>query len=265
MASSAAEVKTRVRDFWQREPCGSIHADAPEGSREYFDQVERRRQELEPFIARFADFEGAHGKLLLEIGVGLGTDFIRFARAGARASGVDLTPRAVELVRRRLENEGLDGEVLVGDAERLPFPDASFDRVYSWGVLHHTPDTMRAIREAIRVCRPGGELCVMLYARHSWGVYGLWLRYALLAGRPRRSLADILAEHMESEGTKGYRIRTLRSMFGGLEGLRIDRVAPPFDRQIAGPLAPLTARWLGYYVVVRGRAPASRHRAVPNA
>lgn len=212
------------------------------------------RDELDPYIARFADFEGARGKRLLEIGVGLGTDFVRFVRAGAAATGVDLTEHAVALVRRRLELEGLDAEVRVADAESLPFEDASFDRVYSWGVLHHTPDTARAVREAIRVVRPGGELCVMLYARHSWVAYGMWVRHALLAGRPWRGLADVLAAHMESEGTKGYKKRELRRLFGGLENLRIDKVRTSYDERIAGPLGRLTGGLLGWNLVVRGRA-----------
>src|SRR5918994_2235194 len=145
--SSGVDQKGRVRDFWEEEPCGSEHAAAPEGSPEFFAEVERTRNELDPYIARFADFDGARGKQILEIGVGLGTDFIRFVRAGAIATGVDLTEHAVQLVRRRLELEGLEAEVRTADAETLPFDDASFDRVYSWGVLHHTPHTGKAVSE----------------------------------------------------------------------------------------------------------------------
>jgi ubiquinone/menaquinone biosynthesis C-methylase UbiE len=254
-STSPVEQKERVRTYWEREACGEIHADAPQGSTEFFEQVELRRVELEPHIARFADFEGARGKQVLEIGVGLGTDFLGFARAGAFATGVDLTDRAVELVRRRLELEGLQAEVRQADAEQLPFEDESFDRVYSWGVLHHTPDTGRAIREAIRVLRPGGELCVMLYARHSWVAYGFWTRHALLVGRPWRSLRTVLARHMESEGTKAYTKGELRRMFAGVGSLRVDKVATAYDRQIAGPLARLTGNALGWQLVVRGRKP----------
>ena len=176
------ETKRRVRKFWEDEPCGSVHGEAPEGTREYFDQIERRRSELEPFIPEFADFDGASGKALLEIGVGLGTDFVRFARAGANVTGIDLTEHGVQLVRKRLALEGLDGDVRVADAESLPFEDASFDKVYSWGVLHHTPRTEQAVQEAIRVLRPGGDLCVMLYSRHSWVSYKLWVRFAAARG-----------------------------------------------------------------------------------
>jgi ubiquinone/menaquinone biosynthesis C-methylase UbiE len=251
---SAVDQKERVRDFWEEEPCGSEHAATPEGTPEFFAEVERTRDALDPYIHRFADFAGARGKRLLEIGVGLGTDFVRFARAGAIATGVDLTEHAVELVRRRLALEGLQGEVRAADAENLPFEDGSFDRVYSWGVLHHTPDTGKAISEAIRVLGPGGEACVMLYARHSWVSYGLWARHALLAGRPWRSLADVLASHMESEGTKGYTKRELRRLFSSLEQLRIDKVRTSYDDQIApGPVARLTGDLLGWNLVIRGR------------
>jgi len=248
--------KERVRDFWEEEPCGSEHVALPEGTAEFFAEVERTRDALDPYIHRFADFAGARGKRLLEIGVGLGTDFVRFARAGAVATGVDLTEHAVELVRRRLALEGLEADVRTADAENLPFDDGSFDRVYSWGVLHHTPDNHKAIAEALRVLDAGGEVCVMLYARHSWVSYGLWVRHALLAGRPWRSFADVLASHMESEGTRGYTKRELRRLFAILEDLRIDKVRTSYDEQIAGPAARLTGNLLGWNLVIRGRKPA---------
>lgn len=229
------------------------HTATVEGTPEFFADVERTRDELDPYIARFADFEGARDKRLLEIGVGVGTDFIRFVRAGAIATGVDLTDHAVQLVKQRLSLEGLSAEVRTADAESLPFEDAAFDRVYSWGVLHHTPDTPKAIGEALRVLRPGGRACVMLYARHSWVAYGLWTKHGLLAGRPWRSLEDILASHMESEGTKGYTKRELRALFSPLNDLRIDKVRTSYDEQITpGPIARLTGDTLGWNLVVRG-------------
>ncbi|MEP6910793.1 MAG: class I SAM-dependent methyltransferase [Actinomycetota bacterium] len=252
-ASASVEQKRRVRTFWEEDPCGSEHTDALEGSPEFYSEVERKRDALDPQIAQFANFEGARGERLLEIGVGLGTDFIRFVRAGAIVTGVDLTEHAVELVRRRLALEGLEGEVLVADAERLPFADESFEQVYSWGVLHHSPDTDRAVREAIRVLRPGGRLCVMLYARHSWVTYGMWVRHALVGGKPWRGLSDVLATHMESPGTKGYTASELRTMFAGVDDLAIDKVATAYDREMVGPLSRLTGNRLGWNLVVRGR------------
>ena len=253
MSESALDQKLSVRTFWERGPCGSEHTAAPEGTAEFYAEVERTRAELDPQIPRFADFESARGQRLLEIGVGLGSDFLQFVRAGAHGTGVDLTQHAVDLVRRRLDLEGLDAEVLQADAEHLPFPDGSFDRVYSWGVLHHSPDTHRAVREAMRVLRPGGRLCVMLYARHSWVTYGMWARHALFAGRPWRNLAGVLSEHMESPGTTAYTARELRELFDGLEDIRVDKVTTAYDRQMVGPLARITGNSLGWNLVVRGR------------
>lgn len=218
--------------------------------------MERRRYELEPFIPKFAGFDSARGLKVLEIGVGLGTDFVRWARAGADAHGVDLTDRGVELCRRRLELEGLRAHVQQADAERLPFESGSFDRVYSWGVLHHSPDTPRAVAEAVRVLRPGGELCAMLYSRFSWVSLAKWVRHALLVGRPLRSLGSVLYEHMESPGTTAYTTSELRAMFAELDPLVVQKVATPYDRQVVGPLADLTGRRLGWFTVVRGRKPS---------
>lgn len=252
MSAASAETKEAVRGFWSRTPCGSWDATAPEGTREYYDQIETRRYELEPFIARYAQFSSTTGKKVLEVGVGVGTDHVQFARAGADLHGVDLTDRGIELVRRRLELEGLASELAVADAERLPFADDSFDVVYSWGVLHHTPDTPRAVAEAIRVLRPGGRICVMVYSRHAWVSYGLWARNGPLSRRPLRSLTDVLHHHMESLGTKGYTRREARRMFAGVGELAIEKVATPYDVEYAGGLARLTGRQLGFFMVIRG-------------
>lgn len=252
LTSSLPDSKASVREYWDGNPCGSVHAFGASGSLEWYDAIERRRLELEPFIENYARFKEARDLDVLEIGVGLGTDFIRFARAGARVTGVDLTERGVELADRRLKLEGLHGKVLVADAEALPFGESSFDRVYSWGVMHHTPDTQQAVREAIRVLRPGGELTLMLYGRRSWVAYGLWVRHALLRGRPWRSLADVLANHMESEGTKAYTFRELHELCAGLKGLQLRRLSTPYDRRVGGPLVSLLGDRLGWFIVIHG-------------
>jgi SAM-dependent methyltransferase len=244
--------KDQVRSFWSRTPCGSWDATAPEGTAEYFAQIEARRYELEPFIGRFAQFRTTSGQSVLEIGVGLGTDHVQFARAGASLHGIDLTDRAVDLVRRRLELEGLSSDLQVADAEQLPLETDSFDYVYSWGVLHHTPATPRAVAEAIRVLKPGGRLCVMLYSRHAWVSYGLWLRHGPLSRRPQRSIADVLHHHMESLGTQGFTKREVRRMFDGVDNLRIEKVATPYDVEYAGGIARVTGPWLGFFMVIRG-------------
>ncbi|HEX5707743.1 MAG TPA: methyltransferase domain-containing protein [Pyrinomonadaceae bacterium] len=168
MSDVQQNLKARVRDFWQAHPCGSKFTGTDAGTREFYERVEEHRYRSEWHIPEAAGFASARDLRVLEIGCGLGTDGAQFARAGAVYTGVDLTEAAVALARRRFELEGLPGEFRVADAERLDFADATFDLVYSHGVLHHTPDTERAVREVHRVLRPGGRAVVMLYHRDSY-------------------------------------------------------------------------------------------------
>ena len=168
MSESNAQLKDRVRDFWQNHPCGTKFADAQPGSRIFYELVEQHRYEKEWHIPDAAGFDQAKNLRLLEVGCGLGTDGAQFAKAGADYTGIDLTEAAVNLARRRFELFNLPGNFRVADAERLDFPDNSFDVVYSHGVLHHTPDTAGAIREIHRVLKPGGRALVMLYHRNSY-------------------------------------------------------------------------------------------------
>ncbi len=198
--------KRQVAEFWERAACGEelyLHGQ----DRAAYEAQARARYGLEPYIAEFARFEETHGLRVLEIGVGLGADHQRFAEAGADLCGIDLTPRAIEHTRRRLALFGLKYRLAVGDAEALPFPNEQFDLVYSWGVLHHTPDTPRAIAEVWRVLKPGGCARIMLY--HKWSLVGLmlWVRYALLALRPWWTLGQVYARYLESPGTHAYSSR----------------------------------------------------------
>ena len=165
---NAEDLKIRVHDFWQANPCGTKFVDGEIGSREFFDALERHRYRTEWHIPGVVNFPRWRDSDVLEVGCGLGTDAINFARRGARYTGVDLTEASVDLVRRRFELEGLDGDVRVADAELLPFAEGSFDLVYSHGVLHHTPDTQRAISEVHRVLKPGGTAMIMLYHKNSY-------------------------------------------------------------------------------------------------
>lgn len=184
----------------------------------------RKRYELEPFIESFARFDEARDLDVLEIGVGLGADHQRFAQAGARLAGIDLTERAVEHSRKRLRLFGLESDLRVADAESLPFADESFDLVYSWGVLHHSPNTARAIDETWRVLRRGGAAKIMIHHKRSLVGYMLWLRYGLLAGKPWRSLDDIYAHYLESPGTKAYTVDEARALFRKFSEVRVSTV-----------------------------------------
>ncbi|MCU1486918.1 MAG: hypothetical protein JWN67_3664 [Actinomycetia bacterium] len=209
--NEVGDPKGAVHDFWDAAACGEVYLEGDDLAGRFAEQ-ERVRYELEPYIRPWCGFDGA-GLDVLEIGVGLGADHLQWARSRPRRLvGLDLTERAVELTTQRLLLADFPADVRVGDAEHLPFDDASFDVVYSWGVLHHTPDTSRAFAEVARVLRPGGRAFVMVY--HRWSIVGLllWLRYALLAGRPLRSLDDVYARHLESPGTKAYSPAEVRAM-----------------------------------------------------
>jgi ubiquinone/menaquinone biosynthesis C-methylase UbiE len=208
------ELKGQVREFWNRLSCDTQVAPSSKFSREYFEEIESFRYLDQPFIHAFAQFTRYYGKRVLEVGFGAGTDFIQWLRAGACVSGIDLTREAFENLTHRIQAYELSApeQILVADAEKLPFESDSFDLGYSFGVLHHSPDTARAIAELVRVLRPGGELKIMLYNRRSVYVFNQWVKFALLRGKPWCSLRSILWHNVESPGTKGYTRKELSQM-----------------------------------------------------
>ena len=275
LARNPRDLKQQVCDFWEEASCGEelyLKGDRPE---DFAAQAEARYR-LEPYIATFARFDEASNKDVLEIGVGLGADHQRFAEAGARLKGIDLTRAAIDHTCKRLAGFGLQSELQVADAEALPFADDSFDIVYSWGVIHHSPDTRRAAREIFRVLRPGGRFAVMIYHRHSMIGYMLWLRYALLKGRPLTSLDEIYARYLESPGTKAYTPAEAAHLFDGARNIRVSTVLTHGDlleseagQRHRGPLLslarriwprPLIKRLLpnhGLFLMIEGYKPAA--------
>ena len=208
-----ADLKTQVRNFWDDKSCGEVYATG-QSERDYYESHSRARYELEPYIRDFAKFHEGQGKDVLEIGIGMGADHIEWAKSQPHSlTGIDLTPRAIEHTTKRMTIYGLKSEVGVGDAEKLPFDDESFDLVYSWGVLHHSPNTPEAVNEVFRVLRANGTARIMIYHKYSLTGYMLWARYGLLAGRPLRSLSEIYADYLESPGTKAYSTDEARVMF----------------------------------------------------
>jgi SAM-dependent methyltransferase len=239
-ANATAEVKL----FWEEEACGE----------RYGAEQDRRRYELEPEILAFADFSSAAGKSVLEIGVGMGADFVRWLRCGAHASGVDLTRRAVMATEERVATEGGAADVRVADAEALLFDDDQFDIVYSWGVLHHTPDTQQAITETRRVLAPGGQLKLMLYHRHSWVALAAWARFGLLRGRPTMGLRRAVA-HIESPGTKAFTAPEAAAMLSGMEDISVRPCLSYWDRRVAPGLARLLGNRFGWFLLIEARKP----------
>ena len=215
--------KQVAREQWSADPCGArVASDAEFGSRAYFDAIEEYRYEESPWMKQAIGFDGYQGKRLLEVGFGTGTDLLQFARGGALVTGVDITPRSIEIARRRFEVYSQPGEFAIGDAEGLSFPDLSFDVVYSFGVLHHTPGTEGAVREIHRVLKPGGRAIVMLYHRRSLYYWGsLVLRHGLLGGELfKAGMAEIMSRHVEYSQTES---RPLVKAYSRVEARRMFR------------------------------------------
>lgn len=246
--------KKAVRDFWEERSCGeALHLRGE--SRESYREQSRIRYEVEPHLPRFAEFDRWRGQRVLEIAVGLGAEHQCFAEAGAVVMGIDLTRRAIDHTKRRFELFGLTPRLSVSDCEELPFADGSFDLVYSWGALHHTPNTARAIEEVRRVLKPGGQARIMIYQK--WSLVGmmLWLRYGLLGMAPRTALREIYAKYVESPGTQAFTIEEARRFFAGFGRARFEVVLSQGDLFTAsagqrhqGPLLEIARavwpRWL---------------------
>jgi len=266
-------LKQQVQNFWNDASCGEYLYLAGQ-SKAHYEAQSAARYALEPYIINFAQFSQWAGKRVLEIGVGLGADHQKFAEAGADLHGIDLTERAVAHTNLRLALFGLQSHIEKGDAEQLPFPDNHFDLVYSWGVIHHSPDTPKAAQEIIRVLKPGGEFRVMIYHKYSMIGFMLWLRYGLGTGRPWRSLRDIYSSHLESPGTKAYSVDEAKPLFFGVGDLAIETVLTHGDllegqagqrhRGILLSVArALWPRWLirtlfprnGLFMLISGRKP----------
>ena len=275
----AADIlKGRVHDHWERETCGTRYGEAADRL-SWFRDIARTRQALEPCIGCFARFDEATGKRILEIGVGAGSDFTEWCRRAEHATGVDLTEAGIALTAERLALEGIPDSrftLRTADAEALPFADASFEIVYSWGVLHHTPGTEQAYREVLRVLKPGGVARTMIYHIPSWTGLMLYLVHGLAKGRPLLGLRRAVFEHLESPGTKAY---TTSEGFGlartaGFENIRVETKLGPGDlldikpseryrgslARIAFALYPralvrLLGDRFGLYMLIEGRKP----------
>lgn len=164
----AKEYKEHIRKQWNANPCGKVGAITYD--LDYFKKVENNRYEsYGTWMQSFYDYasEKHKGISVLEVGFGQGTDLVQFAKAGAKCTGIDYTPTHFELAKLNFELRNLKADLHLGDAANLPFEDNSFDKIYSFGVLHHTPDIEKCINEVYRVLKPGGTFVMSLYHKDS--------------------------------------------------------------------------------------------------
>jgi len=215
-----------VRDFWNRQPCNIRHSAKQIGSKEYFDEVEARKYLVEPHIPIFAEFAKWAGKRVLEIGCGIGTDTMNFARAGAQVTAVDLSDKSLEVARHRARIYGLPNiRFYCGNAEELSsfLHVEPYDLIYSFGVIHHTPHPERVIEELKKYCRPGTVLKVMVYHRYSWKALEVLIREG--HGNFLR-FSELLQRHSEAQtGCPVTYVYTRRSVRELLRGFAVDSVS----------------------------------------
>lgn len=223
-----------VQQYWDARPCNIRHSGAAVGTRLYFDEVEARKYLVEPHIPAFADFGRWAGKRVLEVGCGIGTDTVNFARVGAQVTAVDLSGESIRIARQRTELYGVAKQVqfVQADAEHLreALEAQTFDLIYSFGVLHHTPHPSRALEQLRAFAGPTTCLKVMVYNRRSWKVAGI-----LLAGGGRfwqldRLIADSSEAQTGCPVTYTYTVRSasewLKSAGFHLDHAEVDHIFP---------------------------------------
>jgi len=221
----------KVEAFWNSRPCNFRHSPREVGSLEYFDEVEARKYFVEPHIPPFAQFERWKDKKVLEVGCGIGTDTISFARAGAKVTAIDYSEKSLDIAQRRAEVYGLDIDFYKANAEEISriVPVADYDLVYSFGVIHHTPSPRDAISEIRKYMGPNSELKMMVYHRYSWKTFWILMTY----GRGAFWKADeLLARHSEAQTgcpvTYTYTKKSIKELLEGFEVLetRAEHIFP---------------------------------------
>ncbi len=196
-------LKARSREWWSRHSQDYVDSGEishtgirPDMSDEefldYLEKIDRgfaqdayfAQKRGDPLFSGLMPVDSLAGRKVLEIGCGLGAHSEMLCRAGAELTSIDLSPTSIETTRRRLALKGLSARVQESDAEKLPFEDESFDYVWSWGVIHHSPRTLTCAQEITRVLKPGGRLGVMIYNRNSmYNWINVVFRYGVLRGK----------------------------------------------------------------------------------
>lgn len=230
--------KNKIKDYWETKVPQVWYSDKKEGSLPWFNELEYKRYHIYyKYIPQIAEFEYHYGEKVLEIGVGVGTDLIQFAKHGAIVSGIDLTENAIEMTKKNFELKGVKYKTLqTENAEDLSFEDNSFDLVYSFGVLHHTSHTDVAIKEIYRVLKDEGKAIVMFYAR-GWKHYfkRIFIQGILLGKLFKYGYSQLINLQTEVYGSSPLtyvftkrEIKKFFQMFGEVEVIRY-RLGEYFD------------------------------------
>jgi ubiquinone/menaquinone biosynthesis C-methylase UbiE len=260
--TAANEASIRL---WTDRPCGALDG-FDENSLAHFEAVERDRYEnYAPWMREFFNFGSFAGKKVLEVGVGLGTDLVQFAKGGADVSGIDITQRHLALAARNFEVRGMHANLQYAAAAAIPFESESFDVVYSFGVLHQTDNTVRSISECHRVLKPGGELILGMYHRYSFfHAYTIFIN-GFLRGKLRRLGYRGLMSMIQTGAdgvtvaplVKTYSRSQLRNILEDFSQVRFDirHLTPAnfgaFRHFVPASLAEGAGKYVGWFILAR--------------
>jgi SAM-dependent methyltransferase len=197
-----------VRTYWNAHIHDLAITGHPVGSAGFFADLDQYHFEKLHHLLALVPFDTSRGKQVLEVGCGAGTDLVRFARAGAIVTGVDVAESAIALARANFAQQRLPARLEVASGEALPFPDASFDLVYAHGVVQYTADDRMLVGECRRVLKPGGLAIFQVYNRISW--------LNALSG-----LMKVGLEHEDAPVLKKYSIGEFRALMDGFLDVRI--------------------------------------------
>lgn len=252
--------KGDIKKFWDKKPCGTLGVIPGEVDFNYFERIRQRRYRLEPFIRGIVNFPKFSNKKVLEVGCGIGIDGLEFVKAGADYIGVDFSEQSAKLAEKNFALHGYNAKILVADAESLPFADNSFDFIYSWGVIHHTPRPELAISEIWRVLKPGGQFCIMIYNKYSLVGLQLYLIYGLLRFKLFIPWRKLFAEHHESPGTKAFTTSEAAALSESFSDVTIKNILTPYDLRISrnrflpfSLMKHLIPAKLGFFKIIRGK------------
>jgi SAM-dependent methyltransferase len=253
-----------VRSYWDANPLSAVAIPHPLYSKEYYDFYHGLREENESleFSCALHEYRSFAGRKVLDVGCGNGYVLSRYAAEGAEVYGVDLTPTAIALSERRFELSGLSGLFTVANAEELPFEDETFDCVCSMGVVHHTPDTEKAVAEIFRVVKPGGRVILMVYHRNSVLYQVNFRAQSLIRRRPMQELVNEVDGVGNPKGDV-YSRRELQALLARFEQVEMFvrvvqgwMVSAKAGHLIPGRLLrPLERRW-GWFLYAKARRPA---------
>ena len=248
-----------VEKYWDDRPCNIRHSSSKIGTRQYFDEVEKRKYFVEPHIPGFAQFKRWGGKKILEIGCGIGTDSVNFARAGADLTLVELSEKSLEVCKKRFETYGLKANFYSGDAEELSsfVPVESYDLIYSFGVIHHTPHPEKVFEEIgegkIRAgcrCLPGrvqiNKECPKVEDVTHAEALGLLrgqVKGIQTALRRLDRSAAVSQEELKEWGQRAE--RTCKSAVARLKTLTIDLTIGAIQKRLKGPLKKIKEKIKG--------------------